>query len=354
VSTDKAPAASPSPAPRRSRVTALMLGALGAFVLMVILYGFSNTFNLLIINPLINFLVVLDILMLGNFGLAIILFTVLLRLATTPLTISTFRASKNMQAVQPQIAEIQKKYKDPQRQRQEMAKIYKDYGINPLGCALPFLIQIIFFTALYRALVYMVGGSPESLVGLSQRLYDIPFLQASIPLNQHFLWLDLGQPDSLLSPTDGLLTGILNPLPLLVFVTTYVQQKMSTPANPTPQQAQQQQMMTLMMPLMITLFMVQIPSGVGLYWVVSNIIGLFTGYYVYGRSLNWRTLLPFPSQQAPAPAPVTGVDGARPKKQADAPAIEDATDLAEPATGAPEERVRVRDGKRRGKRKNRR
>jgi hypothetical protein len=102
------------------------------------------------------------------------------------------------------------------------------------------------------------------------------------------------------------------------------------------------------------MFMLQLPSGVGLYWVVSNIIGLFTGYYVYGRSLNWRTLLPFPTQQGPAPAPVKGVDGAKPKKQVEAPALEVATNGEEPAAGAPEERVRVRDGKRRGKRKNRR
>jgi YidC/Oxa1 family membrane protein insertase len=338
-----APAAAGPPHKRRSFVTPLLLGVVAAFVLMVIFYGLSNTFNLLIINPLINFLVFLDIIMLGNFGMAIILFTVLLRLATTPLTISTYRSSKNMQAAQPMMQEIQKKYaKDPQRQRQELAKVYKDYGINPLGCALPFLIQIIFFGALYRALVYMVGGSPESLVGLSQRLYDIPFLQEAIPLDQDFLWMDLGQPDQ---------TYIL---PVLVFVTTYVQQKMSTPANPTPQQAQQQAMMTWMMPLIITMFMLQLPSGVGLYWVVSNIIGLVTGYYVYGRSLNWRTLLPFPTQQAPAPAPVKATDGARPKKQADEPVVDIATNGEEPAAGAPEERVRVRDGKRRGKRKNRR
>jgi len=336
-------AAAPGAKPRRSPLTLLMFAAVAVFVLFIAFYGLSNTFNLLIINPLINLLVLLDYIVLGNFGMAIILFTALLRLATTPLTIGTYRSSKNMQAAQPLIQEAQKKYKDPQRQRQEMGKIYRDYGINPLGCALPFVIQIVFFGALYRALVYMVGGSPESLVGLSQRLYDIPFLQGSVPLNQQFLWMDLGQPDS---------TYIL---PILVFVTTYVQQKMSVPANPTPQQAQQQQMMTWMMPLIITMFMLQLPSGVGLYWVVSNIIGLVTGYYVYGRSLNWRTLLPFPTQQAPTPAPVKGEDGAKPQKAAkQAPALEEATNGAEPNAGATEERVRVRNGKRRGKRKNRR
>ncbi len=191
--------------PRPSPMTMLMIGIVGTFALLILFYGFSNTFNLLIINPLINLLVLLDYIVLGNFGMAIILFTALLRLATTPLTMNTFKSQKNMQAAQPVIAEIQKKYKDPQKQRQEMAKVYKEYGINPLGCALPFVIQIIFFGALYRALVYMVGGSPESLVGLSQRLYDIPFLQDSIPLNQQFLWMDLGQPDqTLILPITGI------------------------------------------------------------------------------------------------------------------------------------------------------
>jgi YidC/Oxa1 family membrane protein insertase len=312
------------------------------FVLMILFYGLSATFNLLLINPLINLLILLDFLLFGNFGLAIIAFTVLLRLATLPLTINFYRSSKNMQAAQPVIADIQKKYKDPQRQRQEMAKVYKEYGINPLGCLFPFAIQIIFFGALYRALVYTVGGSPESLIGLSQRLYDIPIISEQIPLNQHFLWMDLGQPDSTLI------------LPILVFVTTYVQQKMSTPANPTPQQAQQQAMMTWMMPLIITMFMLNLPSGVGLYWVASNVIGLFTGYYVYGRSFEWRKMLPFPVP-APAPAPIKSTNGASADKiEEQGPDPETATDGAEPSAEAPEERMRVRHGKRRGKRKDRR
>jgi YidC/Oxa1 family membrane protein insertase len=261
----------------RNPLTTLMFVGVAVFVMMLVIYGVSNTFNLILIDPLINLLIVLDRLMLGQFGLAIILFTVLLRLVTLPLTLSFFRSSKNMQAAQPKMQEIQKKYaKDPRRQREEMSKLYKEYGINPLGCMFPFLIQILFFGALYRALTYTVGGSPESLIGLSQRLYDIPFLHESIPLNQHFLWMDLGKPDGTLI------------LPILVFVSTYVQQKMSTPANPTPQQAQQQAMMTWMMPLIITMFMLNLASGVGLYWVASNVISLFTGYYVYGRSFDWR------------------------------------------------------------------
>ena len=125
-----------------------------------------------------------------------------------------------MQAVQPAMQEIQKKYKDPKRRQEEMVKLYREHNINPLGCVMPFVIQIVVFIALYRALVFTVGGSPESLVGLSQRLYPIPFLQEAIPLNQHFLWMDLGQPDT---------TYIL---PLLVGVSTYVQQRLRSRRTP--------------------------------------------------------------------------------------------------------------------------
>ena len=338
------PPAAPTLAKGRSPLTTLVIVLAAAFVMMLVFYGFSNTFNLLLIDPLINLLIILDRLMLGQFGLAIILFTVLLRLVTMPLTISFYRSSKNMQAAQPIMQEVQKKYKDPRKQREEMAKVYKEYGINPVGCLLPMLIQFLFFGALYRALVYTVGGSPESLVGLSQRLYDIPFLHESIPLNQHFLWMDLGRPDSTLV------------LPILVFVSTYVQQKLSTPANPTPQQAQQQAMMTWMMPLMITMFMLNLASGVGLYWVASNVISLFTGYYVYGRAFDWRKLLPTFGPPVPAPAPVQGKAATGGKKAAKAtePATDDAMNGEEPATEAPLNEVRARHGKRRGKRKNRR
>ena len=115
-----------------------------------------------------------------------------------------------MQAAQPQIQEVQKKYKDPKRRQEEMMKLYKEVGFNPLGCAMPLVIQMGVFIALYRALRFVVGGSPESLVGLSQHLYNIPMLQNAIPLDQHFLWLTLGKPD------------VTYVLPLIVGVSTYV------------------------------------------------------------------------------------------------------------------------------------
>ncbi len=355
-----------------SAFTAITVLIVGVFVLLIFVYGLGPTFNLLLINPLINALIVLDKIVFGEFGLAIILFTILLRLATLPFTVRQIQSMKNMQAAQPRLQEMQKKYKDPRRRQEETMKLYRELNINPLGCFMPLLIQMAMFFALNYALRHMVGGSPESLVGLSQRLYPWSFLREAVPLNQHFLWLNLGGPDR---------TYVV---PLLSGYTTYIQQKLSQPPNPTPQQAQQQQMMTWMMPLMLVWFTLALPSGVGVYWVTSNLFALFTSYYVYGRrAFSWRhVLLPLP-MPAPAPAPAArrekGDDddeetdgrsarrnrppsgrarqrGASAGQGSSSVAAErsESTDGEEPALTAPRDKVRATHGKRRGKRKNRR
>jgi hypothetical protein len=160
-----------------------------------------------------------------------------------------------------------------------MTKVYREFGINP---RLPgaYANPVRRLRGAVPGLAFTVGGNPESLVGLSQRLYHWSFLRDGLPLDQHFLWLNLGKPDG---------TYIL---PLLVFVTTYVQQKVSQTPNPNPQQAQTQKMMTWMMPLVITSFMLSLASGVGVYWVISNLFSLFQSYYVYGREFDWRKILP--------------------------------------------------------------
>ena len=328
--------------PGRSYGNIIMFAIIGFVVLSVIVLGLGRAWDTFFIGPLVNALVFLDILMLGNFGLAIILFTLILRFATIPFTIRQLESTRAMQAAQPQMQEIQKKYKDPKRRQEETMKLYKEHGINPVGCALPLIIQMVVFIALYRALVFVVGGSPESLVGLSQRLYPIPLLQSAIPLDQHFLWLNLGQPDP---------TFIL---PLMVGVSTYVQQKMSMTPTATPQMQQQQAMMAWLMPMMLFFFMLNLPSGVGVYWVASNLFSLFASYYVYGRRiLSWRQLL------LPGPAPAANPEprNKRPEQRSSTQAVEpepeeparDETDAAG-RTG----RVRAAHGKRRGKRKNRR
>lgn len=313
-------------------------------VLILAFTGHSSgeIWDTLFINPLINALILLDIVVMGQFGLSIILFTVLLRLATLPFTIRQLESTKAMQAAQPRMQEIQKKYKDPKRRQEEMVKLYREQNINPLGCIMPMAIQMLVFIALYRALVFTVGGSPESLIGLSHRLYAFPFLEGQIPLEQHFLWLNLGQRDNTLI------------LPLMVGVSTYVQQRMTVTPNATPEQQQQQAMMTWMLPAMLTFFTLSLPSGVGVYWVTSNLFQLFAGYFVYGRRiLSWRQLLPFP---APAATDVKKPDKSKddePEPDSDIVVEANASEESGDEAG-PGQKARRTHGKRRGKRKNRR
>ena len=305
---------------------AIVVAIVGAFVVL----GPGFAWNNLLMNPLINSLLLLTNLLGGQFGLAIIVFTVILRLVTIPFTLRQLQSTKAMQEMQPRMQELQKKYKDPKRRQQETMKLYKETGINPLGCFMPMAIQMLVFIALYRALAFVVGGSPESLVGLSQRIYPWSYLSQAVPLEQSFLWLELGQADG---------TFIL---PLMVGVSTYVQTKLAQTPSSTPQQQQQQQMMTWMMPLVMVWITLALPSGVGVYWVISNIFSVFASYIVYGRRMSWRNLLP-----TPAPA-------ATPNKKPSPKVQPDVQEEAETAASSNPQEARSAHGKRRGKRKKRR
>ncbi len=330
-------AAGAPPVKRRGNSMPVIIVVVMATAIFVLLAAGMSPWTVLFVNPLINALVLLDKLTMGQFGLSILLFTLLLRVVTIPFTLRQLESTRAMQTAQPQMQEIQKKYKDPKRRQEEMLKLYREYHINPLGCFMPMVIQMAVFIALNSALRHMVGGSPESLVALSQRLYPWSFLHTGVPLEQHFLWLNLGGPDSTMI------------LPLLVGASTYVQQKMSMTPATNPQMQQQQQMMTWMMPMMLIFITLSLPSGVGVYWVTSNIFSLFASYYVYGRrAVSWRQI--FSLGGAPAPAPQ--VKRSRDDESGEA---DDEIEPPSPQPGAtaPAEKARSRHGKRRGKRKNR-
>ena len=184
----------------------------------------------------------------GNYGIAIILVTVLQKIAFHPLTHKSMKSMQAMQAVQPKVQAIQERYKNnPQKKQEEMMALYRKHGVNPMGGCLPMLAQIPIFIALYNA------------------------LSASVEMWQaHFLWIrDLTQPDSLFTAT---LWGghaiSANLLALLMGVSMWVQQKMS-PTTGDPRQAQ---MMLWMMPIIFTFMFWSFPSGLVLYWLVNNIL----------------------------------------------------------------------------------
>lgn len=241
----------------------------------------GDIWYLIIGNPVLNVLIALSHISGDSFGLAIIALTVIIRLILWPLTKRQLNSTKALQEMQPKIQELQKKYgKNQKKLQQEMMKLYKEAGVNPLGCLWPMLIQFPIWIALYQAIMRALATTPENLLDLSQRLYSWTIVNQAIPLSSKFLWLNLGQPDPYWI------------LAIIVGGTMWVQQKMTQAPAVDPRQESTNRMMTLMMPLMFGFFTLMFPSGLALYWAVSNIIGIITQYFVTGGwgYLKFRSL----------------------------------------------------------------
>jgi YidC/Oxa1 family membrane protein insertase len=238
----------------------------------------SQIFNLFLIDPLTNLFVALSIFT-GNAGIGVIILTVLIRVATFPFYQRQMHTSRMMAAMGPRMSELQKKYKDPKRRSEEQMKLYKEAGINPLGCVSGMLLQFPILIALYRTFSFAVGETPEALIKVSARLYPWSYLRQGMPLADDFLWFHLGRPDPLL-------------LPILVAATTYALQKMTVLPTTDERQKAQNSMMNLMMPLLFGWITLTLPSGLGLYYVLSNLIGMVMQYMYVGRGpFNWQALL---------------------------------------------------------------
>ena len=209
--------------------------------------------------------------LLQNFGLAIIGLTIVIRGLMYPLTTKQLHATKAMQALQPKLSELQKKYaKDKQKLAQEQMKMYKESGVSPAGCLLPMLVQLPVWIALYWSIIRVLAVVPEDFLGLSKYLYSWPVVYSMLPLGSNFLWLNLAVPDSWLV------------LPILVGGTMWVQQKMVMAPSADPKQRSQSQMMLWMMPILFAFLTLQFPSGLALYWVTSNVISIVMQYFITG------------------------------------------------------------------------
>ncbi|NIK71480.1 YidC/Oxa1 family membrane protein insertase [Paenibacillus sp. BK720] len=186
----------------------------------------------------------------GSYGLAILLITIIVRTAILPLTLKQYRSSKAMQAIQPQMAEIKKKYKDnPQKQQEETMKLFQANKVNPMAGCLPLLVQMPVFMALYNSIYW----NPEV------RTHE-------------FLGLQLGEP------------GPWYFLPIIAAATTFVQSKMM-------QKQQTQTMpgmgaMLMIFPVLIFVMALNFPSALPLYWIFSNIYTIIQNYFLYVRSSN--------------------------------------------------------------------
>ncbi len=195
----------------------------------------------------------------GNYGLAIILVTLLQKIVFHPLTAKSLRSMQAMQALQPKLAALQERFKNnPQKKQQETMELYKKYGVNPVGGCLPMLLQIPIFIALYNAL------------SSSVEMWRAPFL-----------WIrDLSQPDALFTVDIwGSRNYPFNLLALFMGASMFVQQKM-TPTAGDPRQAK---MMLYLMPTMFTFMFWSFPSGLVLYWLVNNLLQIGQQYWLQSR-----------------------------------------------------------------------
>jgi YidC/Oxa1 family membrane protein insertase len=191
-----------------------------------------------------------------NYGVVLIIFSIIIKIVVYPLTKSSYQSMKKMQALQPKITELKEKFKDdPQKMNKETMKLYSTYGINPAGGCLPMLLQMPIFVALW--------GMFQSAIDLRQQ----PFVG----------WItDLSQPDVIFSLGTKLpLVGIqeISGLAVLMGITTFVQQKM-TVKDP------KQQALVYMMPIMLTLLFMSFPSGLNLYYFMFNVLSIAQQYYI--------------------------------------------------------------------------
>ncbi len=320
----------------------------------------------LIITPFVNILMAIYHFLGQNFGIAIILFTILIRLITQPLTAKQLKSTKAMQDLQknPKWLEAQKKYKgEKEKLAQEQMKIYKELGVSPFASCLPLLIQLPIIIALYQTLRMAMATTPLDLLNLSGHVWNgievmgilvlaaaiisavfyfvlkavwknapkyfwvgaialflalyaiivytkagagtyLPGLDLSriLPINTKFLWMDLAKRDSV--QIKGISFGI-PVMAIIVVISTYLQQKMMTPpptSGPRDQSSAMMGQMNIIMPLLMGWIALSLESGLALYFAVSNIIGI--AQYMLINKVHWSALIPGKKKQQQPDKPV--------------------------------------------------
>lgn len=209
---------------------------------------------------------------------AIAVLTLLINLLTLPLTLKQQQSARKMQEFQPELEKLQKKYaKDKERLTQEQMKLYKEAGINPMAGCLPLLIQMPIWFALIGAIRYCIPSTPLELFQFSHHIYKwLPGVVGLVPLQSTFLGMDLGQPPNSVQWWSY-------SLPVLVLVTSWLQQKLLTPSTASNDQSQAAVMnrqMQTMMPLMFMFFTLQYPTGLSIYFIISSLIRMAQYYLV--------------------------------------------------------------------------
>lgn len=261
----------------------------------------------------------------GNIGLGIVIFTLLARLVILPLTLKSIRSSRKMQELQPQLKELQRKYgKDQQRLSQEMMKLYKDTGVNPVGGCLPILLQLPIFIGVYQAILHlMIEDQRQNLSEVLRAVVvenDVePLLSQSFPWGSLWEWTSVTQASHITDLLHQTFLGIdvgtapFNPfphlegpqylvLPILAIGLLFVQQLMAMPRVQDPQQKMISQMMMFTMPVFFAFVAFTFPSGAAIYWVATSVFGIVQQYFISGWGSLADHLKFLPADQMPKPA----------------------------------------------------
>ena len=255
----------------------------------------------LIIEPFINTLLFIYDLIGENFGLAIILFTIIIKFITWPLMSKQIKSSKAIQDMQndQDWIDIQKKYKnDRDKLAQEQMGFYKKKGISPFASCLPTLIQFPVIIGLYQSIIQTMGNAPLQMLNLIPKISPwlkdlfsfLPDLQdplALIPLNSQFLWMDIGSPERVFIP--GISFGI-PVLAIVVAASSFLQTKLIATPSADSQSNQMSGMMNIYMPLLMGWFAYSLASGLALYFLASNMFSIVQ-YAILGR-FDFINLLP--------------------------------------------------------------
>lgn len=248
-----------------------------------------------------------------NYGLALIIFTLIIRAAMLPLTVKQYRSTAKMQEVQPQIQEIQKRYKnDKEKLNQELMKVYADNKVNPAGGCAPLLIQMPIFLSLWQVIskpvTYMLGKTQAEIsalfsqVPISDRItgYDeLSIVVFKKLLDMDFLGLQLGLVPKydfghlFNNPRSGQYLALLI-MPILATVTTFLSSKLAMSKSATSQNDTNAAMTNSMMyiaPIMTLVFSFQFPAGLSLYWIAGNLVQIAQQMYINKHVLKKKEVV---------------------------------------------------------------